>query len=63
MIALANRSSDDWIASSLIHGKLQTELSDGMFGRVKAELHIPHRRGRGADGKPEYQWNLGVLKA
>jgi hypothetical protein len=63
MIALANRSSDDWVASSLIHSKLRAELSDGMFGRVKAELHIPHRRGRGANGKPEYQWNLGVLKA
>jgi len=62
MIAFANQSSDDWVSSNLIHDKLRGTLSEPMFGRVKKELDVEHRRGRAGDGTPEVQWNLGTLK-
>jgi hypothetical protein len=51
-----------WVSSNLIHRQFgesgSKEISEGMFGRAKAELGIVHRRVKGENGKPEYQWIL-----
>ena len=50
--------SGEWVSSNEIHRRLNDEIADGMFGRAKKELGIEHRRTRGANGKPEYEWRL-----
>ena len=47
-----------WVSSNELHGKLRMHLSECMFGRVKSELGIKHRRVKGTDGKMRYEWYL-----
>jgi hypothetical protein len=51
--------SPEWVSSPEIRKKVK--ISEGMYGRLKADLKIPHRRGSGADGKARVEWNLGKL--
>ena len=51
--------SPEWVSSPEIHKKVK--ISEGMYGRLKADLKIPHRRSSGPDGKARVEWNLGRL--
>jgi hypothetical protein len=46
-----------WHSSREIHDKLRRRLSDPMFGRVKKELGIEHRRVGGGQGS-YYEWRM-----
>lgn len=47
----------EWVSSRTIHAELGEQVAEGMFGRVKKELAIEHRRIRGEE-RVEYQWRL-----
>jgi len=51
----------EWVSSKEIHAAFVLP-SDGLYGRIKAELGIPHRRAKDAQGKTVYEWNLGVIQ-
>ncbi len=46
-----------WHSSREIHQQLRHRLSEPMFGRVKKELSIEHRRVGGGQGS-YYEWRL-----
>lgn len=48
----------DWVSSNEIHERLRDRVNEPMFGRVKTELNIPHRRTRGPGGKMRVEWRL-----
>jgi hypothetical protein len=47
----------EWHPSGGIHDELRKRLSDPMFGRVKKELGIEHRRVGGGEGS-YYEWRM-----
>lgn len=55
---------EGWVSSNDIHRAFADQISEGMYGRVKAALGIEHRRVKpeGAE-KPEYQWRLPRAEA
>jgi hypothetical protein len=48
----------EWVPSTEIHRKLAKRVSEGMFGRAKAELGVEHRRVRDQAGRVRYEWRL-----
>lgn len=47
----------EWVPSKEIHRKFANQISEGMFGRAKAELGIVHRRTK-TDKGVLYEWML-----
>jgi hypothetical protein len=45
----------EWIPSDEIHSKLESRVSEPMFGRVKSALEIEHRRVGGRHGHVEWR--------
>jgi hypothetical protein len=51
------RNDGEWHSSREVHDKLRKRLSDPMFGRVKEELGIEHRRVGGGQGS-YVEWRM-----
>jgi hypothetical protein len=58
-MVVAKLVGKDWVSSNAIHVALASKMSEPMFGRVKNEMGIVHRRVKDAKtGKAMYQWKL-----